>query len=269
LDPNDQQPEEVNEIEAIVRYDPFAEQPEVAEPEPAPAEPEAPVAEPEVPAAPVPNPSEVLAMQLAAQQKELLEKLTPKEEPKAPDAPAGFTAQVPPELVQALQSDNPQDVHNAVNHIVNGTAMLAYSRAKAEFEQLLATQISTLRSSLPQLMTEHTTAVQTQEQARQVFYTAYPKLANPMVRPMVQSAAEAVAQEWQQGNKPFTGMTPEFAAAVAGKIAAGLGIPIEAFAAEVPRVQQQPKPQAFNPAQSARPSNPSPDPFAKIGLDIF
>jgi hypothetical protein len=268
----------LSEAEAVLRHDPFG----AAEPEVAPApEPEvdtgvdggttteAPVAPADpIPQAPTVDPT---LAGLLARQTELLEAtLAPKTE-AAPEAPAAprFAVQVPDGLVAMLNSDEPADRAAAVNNIVNGVANMAYGAA-VEF---VTAKITELQSTLPTYINQHTEAATTQRQAQEVFYSAYPKLADPAIRGVVGAVAQDVGKQWMNAGKPFTGMTPEFADAVAVAIAGKFGIPVDAFRA-TPAVAPAPATPAkvlpfAAPSATRQQGQSNENPFAKLGLDFF
>lgn len=269
---------QLSEAEAVLRHDPFgAREPEVPaasdtevdsgadggkvlEAPAAPAEP--------VPTAPTADPA---IAELLARQTQLLEAtLAPKAEPEAP-APAEprFAVQLPDGLVAMLNSDEPADRAQAINNIVNGVANMTFMAV----EQLLQTKLTEFQSSLPTTITQHTEAATTQREAQAVFYGAFPKLADPAIRATVGAVAQEVGKKWMTEGKPFTGMTPEFAEAVATGIAEKFGIPVDAFRA-APAAAPTPAPTAkvvpfAAPAAARQTPAPTLDAtLAKLGLDF-
>jgi len=272
---------DVSEAETFLRYDPFAPEDN--------AEDSAPTGEEEVatgtdgdvqeeaaPVAPVePAPTQVTTdptlTALLEQQTRLLETaLKPPvvETTPEPEAPR-FAVQLPEGLVNMLNSEEPSERSAAINNIVNGVANMAFAAAKDHIEQRFAA----FAKELPQHISTHTESITTQRDAQQMFYSAYPKLADPAIRGTVGAVAQEVGQQWMRQGKPFTGMTQEFADAIAAAVAQKFSVPVDVFKAQAPAsppAAPQPTRQPF-----AAPSTPRPQPqptsedaFAKFGLDF-
>lgn len=282
----DTQGTDLSEAESVLRYDPFSADDggsEPAAPEPVDGlsaetgvdggdELEA-VLEPAAPAEPAP-PASTTDPKLTAlleQQTELLRTALapPTAEPETQAEAPRFAVQLPDGLVAALNSDEPADRSAAIHTIVNGVANMAFTAAK----EMVEARFQDFQKNLPQYIETHTEAATTQRDAQQMFYTAFPKLADPAIRGTVGVVAKEVGKQWMDSGKPFTGMTPEFAEAIAAAVAQKFSVPVAVFRAQAPiapAAAPRPQKQAFAAPSTPRPSTQpsSEDVLAKLGLDF-
>lgn len=249
------------ELHDIFTFDPFAkEDPASPEANPTPPAAEPPKgAEPTPAAQPEPTPQsglEATLGQLTQVQAQLLERMQGREEqtPPAPDAPFA-DVRVPVELVNALRSDDPAEVHTAINLMVQGAATMAYNRAKAELAAFV-------NEGLPTMMAGFQQHTQTAKTVETDFYGKYPELNKAEFKPMIAQIAMSVAQELNAKGQ-FTGWTEGFRDAVAERF-------IRTFQGLMPApAAPAASPAPFQPPGGARPSSPSTDPAVDIMNTLF
>lgn len=251
-----------SELHDIFTFDPFAKEDSTsptANPTPPAAEPPK-GAEPTPAAQPEPTPQaglEATLGQLKQVNEQLLERMQGQgqgQQPEVPDAPFA-DVRVPAELVNALRSDDPAEVHTAINLMVQGAATMAYNRAKAELA-------SFVNEGLPTMMAGFQQHTQTAKTVETDFYGKYPELNKAEFKPMIAQIAMSVAQELNAKGQ-FTGWNEGFRDAVAERF-------IRMFQGLMPAPAAPAAPSApFQPPGGARPSSPSADPAVDIMNTLF
>lgn len=223
----------------ILNFDPF-ENP--IEPEPAPptgAESQSAPVQPE----PTPTSGSDIVAQLAAQQAELIAALTPKVEEPAPAAePDNYFAdvQIPPALLAAVRSEDPQESAAALNLVVQGTANLAFKKMQGALGEFI-------QRGLPQILQNYQSHVQTATDVRKDFYGTYPQLDKPELAPLVTNVTQQVVAEMGPAFKGTWSL--ELRDKVAERVI-GLLSGFQPKPAEPPRVP-------FNPTPATRMEEPS------------
>lgn len=233
--------EPVEDIQAIIDFDPFA--PKEAAPGPSAQEP-APAGS-DAAAAPTPDapPAVDPMVDLVARQTQLMEQLAanaapaPAAAPAEPEAPR-FAVALPPEIVNAIRSDDPAEATAALNLIVNGIATMAFNESRKE--------IALAMQSVPQQFQQLSEAQSEMRRIQADFYGTYPELDREELRPLVVKAAELEAKA-----APYTGWSKEFGTRVAQRVASVLA----PKAAPAPA----PKPPQFQGPSSARPAAAKPN----------
>ena len=134
---------------------------------------------------------------------------TPKATPAAQDAPSApkYNLALPPEMLNALRSEDPKEYGTAMHAVVNGIAN------KLWMDQMEYVQ-KELLPGINQLVLGHIQAQQQQQQVAQEFYSTYPQFQPQAIRTLVQQAGLVVAQTRQAAGKSLA-WSPELAAEIA------------------------------------------------------
>lgn len=163
---------------------------------------------------------------------------------KQDDIPA-YMYDIPPKLVEALSSENPQDRANALQFLVAGTARAVHTE--------LNKVINDLKASIPQIFQQHIQSHNYREQVRKDFYGKYPMLDNPHLAATVASVSQQV-----MARLAATGQRPSWSPALADAIANEVFTIFPALRGQVPQPQAQPAPAAPQPqvmfANGSRPA---------------
>lgn len=216
------------DLKDILSWDPFAQPP--AEPTAPPAAPpkaegsDPPPAEPAPTPPPVADPvvAELQAIRQSLAQSAPADPPAPKETP--PEPPPFADVRVPPELVAALRSDDPNEAAVAVNLLVQGAATMAYRKFQEDFTKFQNEGLPSFIASTRQV----------EEQARTIktdFYGKYPELDKPELYPLVQTvAAEMIKAQGQN----FKGWDEAFRDAVGTRVVTLLAGVVKAPAPPAP-----------------------------------
>jgi hypothetical protein len=224
---------------------------------PAPAAPAAPT-----PATPQAQPDLTrLFQEQTAAIKQLVADKAPEKaaEPAAPKYNVG----IPPKLLDAMASEDPQERAVATHALVNGIANMVWNDVSAAINA----ELGKVMQGMPQLMEAHYSARQTQQQVFDDFYGAYAHLNRPELQPMVLSAAQLVFKEFTQAGKAIQ-WNAELRDAIANKIHSA--VPALKPAAAPGGNGAQPAKPRFTPGGGARPSGapagPESDMLAVLGI---
>lgn len=281
-----------DDVAAIMRFDPFAPPkagPQEATPQEesktsdatppaekvkgaaAPGKDATPAApKPEPPAAPAPATPAAPAtdfQKLFREQTDAIKALVTPPAEKAPDKPAApkFNVGIPPQILDAMSSEDPQERATATHALVNGVANLIWNEVSAH----LKAELGTLMQGIPQVIEAHSQARATQQQVFQDFYGAHQNLNKPEFQPLVLSAAQAVFQDWQQAGKAVA-WNAELRDAIAEKIYAAIPALRPAAAAKPNGATPPPAKPRFVTGANATPSSgaagPESDMLAVLGL---
>jgi len=128
-----------------------------------------------------------------AQYQALLSQRSASEASQQPDPNAAsqlpeYNFPVPPELVEALGSEDPALRTKGIQAMMTGTAMSVHQRMQGEFKQLL-------QQGLPALLQQRETAAQQRATIESDFYNTFQDLNLPQLRPHIKTLAEQVVQE--------------------------------------------------------------------------
>lgn len=153
------------------------------------------------------------------------------------DLPA-YLYDIPPQLVDALASENPQQRTAALQTIVAGTARAVHGE--------VAKIINDLRTSLPAQFQQMMQAHQFRETVRRDFYGQYPMLQNEALAPIVGQATQQVLAEAAAAGRGVN-WGPHMAKAIAERVFTAIpalraGIQ-QAPQAPVQQAAPQPQPQ--------------------------
>lgn len=157
---------------------------------------------------------EQIAELLRAQTTERPERDTPKKQPEGPK----FTLRTPPQLVQAMASEDPAERQAAIDNLVNGVANTVWNEVQR--------QMAEMTKNIPTIVQRHTQQHNAVQQVFTDYYGKFPE--HKAMGPYVQS----VAMELSRTLKPQS-WTPEFRDAVGAEVkkrlaaAAGLTVPPE------------------------------------------
>lgn len=148
------------------------------------------------PAAPAENPEQALlkkqladAQTLLQQYQQLHSAQSPAQQPAQPagDGVPPYAFNVPPQLLQMLESEVPAERQQAVGAIMTGTARAVHQTMLGEFSKVL--------EGIPTLIQQ---AIQHNARSQQIFhdfYGKFPDLNIPALRPLVIGVAEQVVKE--------------------------------------------------------------------------
>lgn len=195
-----------NQIEEVLRYDPFAEKPTDAKGKDGVKTTEPPVdgggtpTEPTTPTAPVAptptvappeNPLEKTVRELQAKIETLTAAQTPAEptspsEPKPAEVPP-YAFNLPDALLTGLASEDPAERKHATGALLTGAAQAIHRTVMANVETML--------NRMPELVQGMLVQHQQQQEIFQDFYGSYPELNKPELRPLVLNTAKQVLQE--------------------------------------------------------------------------
>lgn len=269
--------------EEHMRFDPFATEPVVkpaAEAAPLATVPGAQPIPGATPAAPAPLSVEaqlaVIQSQLANPQPAAIPAATPTPvanqpaataTPAAPDAElstimeAYNNFQVPPQLLDAINSDEPQTQAQGLQAIMIGVARAVTQQLHGHFAPQLAGVDERVQTN-----------IQSTIQAQSVFndfYGAYPALNNPQLLPVVQATMQQMKLEPEFVNMQYG---PQLRDALAARVAALLNTTPDGLRPQVGTVPRQPGGALINgnarPAGTNEPfSDPASTMFASLGAD--
>lgn len=202
--------------EEELRYDPFALDPFPKKPEaPAPATTPAPTPGPAVDPA-TQSPAYQALLQQVQTLKTQLDTLrqpsapTPATPPAtpAPARPPRFNAQLPQQVFEALNAEDPMQRYNAMNGMLNALANAVHAAAMQDMQQYIQNEYTP----------RQTQALQTSLQARETsaavardFYGKYPELDDPVLHPTVMAVAQQYyselggAREWNAHDRDEIG----------------------------------------------------------------
>lgn len=162
------------------------------------------------------------------------------QQPGAPQADQipPYLFDIPPQLMEAMNSENPQQRQAAVQHLVAGTARAVHTEVNK--------MIGELRQSFPQLIQQQLQAHTYRENVRRDFYSKYPMLDNPHLAPTVANITQQVMGEMvAQGQRPT--WSPQMAQIIAERVFSVIpGLKPQAQAPAPPPPRPQP-PQIFTP----------------------
>jgi hypothetical protein len=142
------------------------------------------------------------------------------QQPAAPEAakPA-YTVEVPPQLFEAIRSDDPEVARQGLNVMVNSVMNRVHKDVSTLLAEREAAIIAHVSQAVPARMQQQT---EVETQARQVhddFYGTFKELDVPELKPLVTQVATSIAQEVaRQGYSPA--WTPEFRNAVGERVRA-------------------------------------------------
>lgn len=129
----------------------------------------------------------------------------PSQQPEIPP----YLFDIPPQLMEAMNSDNPQQRQAAVQHLVAGTARAVHTE--------VVKMIGELKQNFPQLIQQQLQAHTYRENVRRDFYSKYPMLDNPHLAPTVANITQQVMGEMvAQGQRPT--WSPQMAQIIAERV---------------------------------------------------
>lgn len=208
-------------------------------------------------------------LELQQQNAALLQRLAEKEQ--AGDAQAQAQAQgeargvevpnfqfnVPDQLQQMLDSEDPTERRQGYAHLATGIARETYRKAA----ETMQTQFQQFSQALPQWVGQQQQAVEAQKQVAEDFYGAFPELNKPELRGVNQQIAQEV---WQaSGAKEWS---PELRDKIGTEIRNRLGLAQQPAAPQTPPRKPTP-PRQFG--GGSRPTAPTKDSEQDEMLDLL
>lgn len=143
---------------------------------------------------------------------------------------------IPPQLVDALSSDDRAQRTAALQHVIAGTARAVHAE--------LSKVINEMRQSLPQTFQQQIQAHTYRQQIRSDFYGRYPALQNEALTPIVSQATQQVMQEAAMSGRPVV-WNAQMAQAIADRVFTAIPAlrvqnpqaPAQVVAPQVPQAQ--------------------------------
>lgn len=146
-----------------------------------------------------------LSSQLAAMQQLMAQQHTSgptQQQPQgqqqqAPEQPK-FNVQVPPQLLELLDSEEPGHRAQGITALINGTAQVAYEKAMADLRSEFEQKFEEVQNNTVQTFQSQTQS----ERIASDFYGKYSDLSDPTFRPVVQAVAQELQNEYLAQGKP-------------------------------------------------------------------
>lgn len=129
--------------------------------------------------------------------------------PKARPGPDFGRIVIPPQVIQAMEHDDPAVRAQGYQAFAGGVGNLIYTQAMQQVEQ----QMQQLVQDMPNVVQNHFASTQRRQHVEQDFYGTYPQLNTPALRPLVMQTAAAVLKE-----TGATGWTQEARDAIAHRV---------------------------------------------------
>lgn len=134
------------------------------------------------------------------------------------EALPNYQFQIPDELLQMMDSDDPAQRKQALTYLGQGVAQSVHQMVRQE----MTDKMGRLQQELPQTIQQQQAAQAQQRQIFDDFYGTYQDLNRPELRPTIVEVAKAVAGEYQQKGMPVS-WGPEFKQTVANRVYQVLG----------------------------------------------
>lgn len=256
--PTTEAPAEAPSAESVLRFDPFAQRAEAPSEPTAPVEPPAPapaadgsVAQP--PAQPAPMDPVVQSLaQTQAQLTAVMERQQ-RQSASAEEPAPRFSAQVNPELIAAIRSEDPMEAQAAVSSLVNGVANLAYEAAVSDVQVFM-------QQHIPALVSRMLGEERIRQQVESDFYATYPTLDRPELKAVVMGVGQKVVAEFAAQGKPLA-WGSELRDTIAQRTMALIGAAVPVQPAPVAPVRQ--------PYQASSSARPTPAPQNDVVSTLF
>ena len=209
-----------DEVISVLGYDPFGPPPEPAPPQPTPtgqppAAPPGQVPPVQQPAVQPPSELETLRQHVQQLEQRLTQPAAPAPQPGAPGAPQPidpiptYQYEIPDQVLQMLSSEDPSH-----RKVALGNVMTAVSRSVHGLMQKELAQVIPMLAR--QVVQEHLA----QQEVGKEFYTKYPTLDKPELRPLIYQ----IASSWAQQN-PNAGWNAQTRDAIARVVHATFNMP--------------------------------------------
>lgn len=173
----------------------------------------------------------------------------PEEKPAEPEKPF-YQPKVPPELMAALEHEDPAVRQQGMSALIGG----AMNKVRADVMATVQTLVQQAVASVPQTIETRQQAQAQAQEGRRVFYEANPAFAkSPKTQQLVAMMGMQLAQSM---GKDYQGFTPEFQAKLAQTFSEATGIPAGKAAAptgEVKGAKPPPRMTGQVPTRSADP----------------
>lgn len=182
-----------------------------------------------------------------------------QQRPQQPAGPDFGRIQIPPQVIQAMENEDPAMRAQGYQAFAGGVGNLIYSQMQHSMQQ----QIQQLTQTMPQIVQEHFASTERRQHVEHDFYSNYPQLNTPHLRPLVMRTAAELLRE-----TGANGWTPEIRDALGQRV-------LQMFQQALPQQQyQEPEP----PAQQSAPARlssqrvgtrPSPRPDSSAPGSLF
>lgn len=172
------------------------------------------------PTAPAAGPSPSNLESLVQQQTAAIRQLA-EQRPQAAGAPQAaeqppapkFNFGIPPQILNAMSSEDPQERAVGTHALVNGTANAVYT----EVEKFVHSTLTDVVQRLPELIQAHMQVVETRRSVYEDFYGKYSMFKNESFMPLVQTTGAQVFQQWAAQGKPLQ-WSPELRDEIANRL---------------------------------------------------
>lgn len=111
-----------------------------------------------------------------------------------PEIPS-YEFQIPPQISEGIQSDDPQQRATALAQLVRGIGVEVHARVRQEFDDKLRKTVEYQQTQQQQVQTQEQQKSQ-QEEIRKDYFSAYKNHDSDIIRPVVQRKAGEVFKEW-------------------------------------------------------------------------
>lgn len=156
---------------------------------------------------------------------------------------------IPPQLMEAINSEDPAEQARGMNAVVNGLANTVMQDMMGAVPHIIAAAVKASVERISQTNTQQKTVTD--------FYGAYPALNKPVFHPAIAAISKQVAARWAQEGRSIAsaqGLDPDFMADVALTFSEEAGIPLEEEAPLLsPPVVTKSPPTYIRRGSSARP----------------
>jgi len=125
-----------------------------------------------------------------------------------------FNLGIPPQLVDAMASEDPKERMQATHALINGVANAVWREA----DQMVKNSIAELSQGLPRVIEAHMTARNQQQEIYNDFYGKYEMFKSPDFVPLVQATGMQLVQEAQARGEQINGWTPALRDAIAERL---------------------------------------------------
>lgn len=123
-----------------------------------------------------------------------------RDEPgKGKDTAPKFNLGIPPQILNAIRSDDPTESAAGLHAVINGVANAVW----AESERMVQTAIQQLTEGFPRVIEQHSAMRDMQRKVHEDFYGKYPMFKSEAFGPLVQNVGVLVGQEFAQQGKPI------------------------------------------------------------------
>lgn len=169
---------------------------------------ETPVVVPLAPGAPAKTEGPSALEGIVREQAEALRQLAQRGQPssetrdepgKGKEAAPKFNLGIPPQILNAIRSDDPTESAAGLHAVINGVANAVW----IESQKMVQAAVEELTQGFPRIIEQHSTMRDLQRQVHDDFYGKYSMFKNEAFAPLVQNVGVLVGQEFAKAGKPI------------------------------------------------------------------